>query len=286
MRRIVVITGLSGSGKSTAKDAFEDMGFYCIDNFPVIMLEEFLTLSGRYGEDIGKMTFVMDARAHDFVDQFPRIYEKLKQQKYRMDLIFLEASDEVLGRRFSETRRKHPLSMNRSALEGIRKEREILKDIRTLSTRVINTSDFNVHKLKDLIYRAYGQSISYEGMSVNITSFGYRFGLPIDADIILDVRFLLNPYFKEELKYKTGKEKEVQSFVLNTREAKSFMKKLKEMLRFLLPLYEKEWKAYLNICIGCTGGKHRSVVISEEIAKFVKQSGREYSINHRDLDRT
>lgn len=285
MRRIVVITGLAGSGKSTAKEAFEDMGFYCIDNFPVSLLKEFLALTECSGEDISKMALVMDARGHDFIRFFPEVYTKLQKEDYQLELLFLEASDEVLGSRFRETRRKHFLSRDSSALIGIQKERKLLKNIREKATRVIDTTNFNVHQLKELIYKEFGKTISLKGMSVNLTSFGYRFGVPIDADIVLDVRFLPNPYFKDELKNKTGNDKEVSDYILQTVESLEFLTKLKDMLKFLIPLYEKEGKAYLNICIGCTGGKHRSVVIVNEVKSMLRKMGRKVMLMNRDIEK-
>jgi UPF0042 nucleotide-binding protein len=283
MRRIVFITGLSGSGKTTAKDAFEDMGFYCIDNLPVGLLDEFVSLSGRSAEEITKLALVMDVRAHQFVRQFPSFYENLKKGRYRTDLVFLEASDEVLARRFSETRRKHPLSREKSAVEGVKKERSLLKDIRKLSTRIIDTSELNVHQLKDILYKAFGKSVSFKGMQVNITSFGYRYGLPMDADMILDVRFLPNPYFKDDLKHKTGQDQDVEKYIMKSGETSKFLKRLTSLLEFLIPQYEKEWKAYLNICVGCTGGKHRSVVIAKTINDFLSKLGKKTSLSHRDI---
>jgi UPF0042 nucleotide-binding protein len=285
MRRIVIITGMSGSGKTTAKDAFEDMGFYCLDNFPLSLLHKFLELSEKSHEDISKLAFVMDARAYDFVKLFPKVSKKLNNLGYHIDLLFLEASDEVLARRFSETRRKHPLSMDKSAVEGIRKERRLLGEIKKSSTRMIDTSDMNIHALKDLIYKAYGKSVSFEGMHIRVVSFGYRYGLPIDADIVIDVRFLPNPYFRDEFKNKTGNDRAVSKFILSCGESRGFLLKLNSMLEYLIPLYEKEWKAYLNVCIGCTGGRHRSVVIANEIKHFLEGMGRKVEIVHRDIAR-
>ncbi len=285
MRRIVFITGLSGSGKTTVKDAFEDMGFYCIDNLPVGLLEEFISLSAKSAEEIMKLALVMDVRAHNFVKDFPSVYASLKKARYRTDLLFLDASDEVLGRRFSETRRKHPLSGEISAIDAVKTERKLLRKIRKLSTRVIDTSDLNVHQLKDILYKSFGKSVSYQGMQVNVTSFGYRYGLPLDADIVFDVRFLPNPYFKDDLKHKTGLDKEVEDFLMNTKASKKLLKKLKDLFEFLLPMYEKEWKAYLNICVGCTGGKHRSVFVAEKISSSIKKTARKISTTHRDIKR-
>ena len=285
MRRISIITGLSGSGKTTAKEAFEDMGFYCIDNLPVVILVDFLNLAERSGEEISKMAFVMDARGHDFIKLFPEVFTKLQKVGYQLDLLFFEASDEVLSRRFSETRRKHPLSMDSSALIGIQKERRLLKNVREKATRVVDTSDLNVHQLKDLLIKEFGKEVAFKGMNVNITSFGYRFGLPADADLVFDVRFLPNPYFRDELKNKTGDDKDVADYILETVEGLEFLTKAKDMLKFLIPLYEREGKAYLNISVGCTGGKHRSVVIANELKNYLKKIGRKVMLLNRDIDK-
>lgn len=282
--RFVIITGLSGSGKSTAIKALEDIGFFCVDNLPVILLPKFLELRLQAPGEISRVAFVMDIRERGFLKEYPRIFEELKKEGYLMETIFLECSDEILLRRFSETRRSHPLAEGKSVIEGIRLERERLSNLKSTADKVIDTSNYNVHQLKDAIYKYFSEVSSLKKMTINLLSFGFKYGLPYDADLTMDVRFLPNPYFIEELKNLTGENKEVSNYVLKRSETKKFIKKFSNLIHFLVPLYEKEGRAYLTIAIGCTGGKHRSVAIINELAKSLDKEKYMVSIRHRDIE--
>ncbi|MGB5158136.1 RNase adapter RapZ [Desulfobacterium sp. N47] len=283
--KIFIITGLSGSGKSTAIAAFEDAGFYCVDNMPVALLTSFLKLPIKSSEEIAGLAFVMDLREKDFLTKYKSVFDSIKQNNYYFEIMFLEADEEVLLQRFSQTRRHHPLSRGKTLIENIRIEKEQLKDLKTVSDRVINTSRHSVHELKAIISDIAYKSKNTSPMNVHILSFGYKYGIPIDSDLIIDVRFLANPYFKPELRDLDGENQKVENFVLKNRQTKTFLKKYLELLDYLIPLYEKEGKAYLTISIGCTGGRHRSVAIAGNIYKHLEKSGIRISISHRDISR-
>lgn len=282
--RIVIITGLSGSGKSVTKRALEDVGFFCVDNLPVMLLPKFLELRLQSPGEISKVALVMDIREKHFLKEYPHIFEELKNEGYVMEVIFLECRDEILLRRFSETRRSHPLAEGKPVIEGIRSERESLADLKSKANKVIDTSDYNVHQLKDYICQHFSQASPLKRMTINLLSFGFKFGLPYDADLIMDVRFLPNPYFVEELRGLTGENKKVSDYVLKRSETKKFIKRFSDLIRFLIPLYEREGKAYLTIAIGCTGGKHRSTVVINEIARSLVKGNYTVNIRHRDME--
>ncbi len=282
--RIVVITGLSGSGKSVTKRALEDIGFFCVDNLPVMLFPKFLELRLQSQGEISKVALVMDIRERHFLEEYPRIFEELKNEGYMMEVIFLECSDEILLRRFSETRRSHPMAEDKPVIEGIRLERESLENLKNIADLVIDTSDYNVHQLKDYICKYFTQASSLKKMTINLLSFGFKFGLPYDADLIMDVRFLPNPYFIEELRGLTGADKKVSDYVLKRGETKKFIKKFSNLIHFLIPLYEREGKAYLTIAIGCTGGKHRSTAVINEVAKSLVNGNHIVNIRHRDIE--
>ena len=282
--RIVIISGLSGSGKSISIKALEDIGFFCVDNLPVILLPKFLELFVQSPGEVSKVALVMDVRGKIFLREYPRIFEEIKKKGYVMEIIFLECSDEVLIRRFSETRRTHPLAEGKSVIEGIRLERESLLDLKSIADNIIDTSNYNVHELKNVITQYFSQISSLKKMAVNLVSFGFRYWLPHDADLIIDVRFLPNPYFIEQLKNLNGNSKEVSDYVLKRGEAKKFIKKFSDLIHFLLPLYVKEGKSYLTIAIGCTGGKHRSVSVINELAKSLDKEKYIVNIRHRDIE--
>ncbi|MBI5233013.1 MAG: RNase adapter RapZ [Deltaproteobacteria bacterium] len=283
--RLVVLSGPSGSGKSTAIKALEDMGFFCVDNLPVALLPKFLELLDQSGE-ISKVATVVDVREREFLKDFPAIFSSLKDAGYRGELIFLDASDHTLVRRFSETRRRHPLGSVESPLDGIRLEREMLRDVQARADRIIDTSAMNVHELRSAISEYLSNPVEGEKMSVNLVSFGYRYGTPSDADLVMDVRFLPNPYFVEDLKHLDGRDPLVRKFVSEKEETSEFISRLKSFLDYLVPLYWKEGKSYLTIAIGCTGGRHRSVVITDIL--FDKMGSNEIALlrkRHRDIDR-
>jgi len=269
MTNLVIISGVSGSGKSTAMNVLEDLGYYCVDNLPMTLLPKFIELCENSQGDINKIALVVDIREGVFFEGAPEVIRELKEKGHPIDVIFLDSSDETLVKRYKETRRKHPLSVNGNILEGIAKEREMLRELKELSSYSIDTSDFNVHDLKELIRNKFDKSRS-QNLLVNILSFGFKHGYPYDADMVFDVRFLQNPYFVEELKEMNGLDDEIVRFVMNKEDTKEYIKKLTDFLEFLIPRYEKEGRSYLTIAIGCTGGKHRSVVVAGELSKHFK----------------
>lgn len=269
MTNLVIISGVSGSGKSTAMNVLEDLGYYCVDNLPMTLLPKFIELCENSQGDINKIALVVDIREGVFFKGAPAVIRELREKGHPIDVIFLDSSDETLVKRYKETRRKHPLSDNGNILEGIAKEREMLSELKELSTYSIDTSDFNVHDLKELLRNKFDRSRT-QSLLVNILSFGFKHGYPYDADMVFDVRFLQNPYFVEELKELDGLDEEIVSFVMSREDAKEYMKKLTDLLEFLIPRYEKEGKTYLTIAIGCTGGKHRSVVVARELSEHFK----------------
>lgn len=283
---LFIITGLSGSGKSTAMEAFEDAGFYCVDNMPIELLPKFLDLPLESDTEINGFTFVMDIRAKQFLLQFLPILTSLKKKGHLPEIIFLEANENTLLKRYSQTRRHHPAGQDKSLIESIKSEKSIMLPIRKISKRVIDTSEYNVHQLKAEI-RKLAEKHSHKpvSMKINLLSFGFKYGIPNDADLVIDMRFLTNPFFVPELKELDGRTKEVKDFVLETIQAKIFLKKYLNLLDYLIPLYTQEGKAYLTIAVGCTGGRHRSVAIAENIFEHLGQRGFEPGITHRDIDR-
>ncbi len=281
---IFIITGLSGSGKSCAIAALEDTGFYCVDNMPVALLPKFVELPIESDSEFDGLGFVMDVREKGFLSTYPSIFGSLKENGYKLKILFLEADENILLERYSQTRRHHPLSQGKSLLEGIRKEQEQLKKLKTVADKIINTSHYNVHKLKSVIRNIALQSKDFAPMSINILSFGFKHGVPSDASLIMDVRFLSNPHFVPDLKALDGKAEKVQNYVLNNDNTRTFLKKYLDFLDYLIPLYEKEGKAYLTIGVGCTGGRHRSVVIAEAISKHIIKPDRKIMVTHRDID--
>ena len=282
---IIIITGLSGSGKSTAIDALEDAGYFCVDNMPVQLLPKFLELrcSGNLSE-VQKLAFGMDLREKEFVQKYEDVFDNLREDGYRLEILFLEASEEVLIKRYSETRRKHPVSDEGNLLDGIRTEKEQLKGLKKIADKIIDTSSYTVHGLKDLLIKHAYQGIDRARMQIGIISFGYKFGIPLEADILIDTRFIPNPYFVPELKKLDGKDERVNIFIKKWPETRDFLNKYLSLLDFLIPLYEKEGKAYLTVAVGCTGGKHRSVAIAEEINTHLMPQNRDTTIKHRDID--
>ena len=282
--KIIIITGLSGSGKSTAISAFEDAGFYCVDNMPVALLPKFLELPIESNSEITGLAFVMDLREKSFLYKYSLVFDSLKKKGYQFKILFLEADEESLLKRYSQTRRHHPLSQDKSLLEGIRIEREQLKELKITADKIIDTSRYTVHDLKSVINNIAQQNKNVAPMRINILSFGFKYGTPHDASLIMDVRFLANPYFVPELKDFNGKSQEIKNYVLNNDEARRFTKKYLDLLDYLIPLYEKEGKAYLTIAVGCTGGRHRSVTIAEALFEHIKKPGRQIMVTHRDID--
>ncbi|MBF0224852.1 MAG: RNase adapter RapZ [Desulfobacterales bacterium] len=286
--KILIITGLSGSGKGISVEALEDVGFYCVENMPVALLPKFLELPLESASKIKGFAFVMDLREKSFLAEYANILESLKKKGYNIDILFLEADEEVLLRRYSETRRQHPLSQSNNEsnirlLDVIRQEKIQLQGLRQIADKIINTSNFTVHQFKDFITKIALNIESNKKMRVYVLSFGYKYGIPHDADLIIDVRFLKNPYFISELKELTGETAPVKNYVLNNELTKEFLKKYIDLLEFLIPQYEKEGKSYLTIATGCTGGQHRSVVIASEIVNYFKNKGKIFELIHRDI---
>lgn len=279
--RLVVLSGPSGSGKSTAVRSLEDIGFFCVDNMPVAFLPRFMDLIAQSPE-IYKVAAVVDVREREFLREFIPVFNSLKASGYRVELLYLEASDEAIVRRFSETRRRHPLASSESPLDGVLRERELLKELKAEADKVIDTTLLNVHQLREMIREHFSSPAADEEMSLNLISFGYRYGIPADADLVIDIRFLPNPYFVESLKWLDGSDEAVRSFVLSSGETMEFLKRFKGFLSYLIPLYRKEGKSYLTIAIGCTGGKHRSVVITDVLAKELTAGA--VTVRKRDRD--
>ena len=283
--RVVIITGLSGSGKSTALRALEDIGFFCVDNLPVILLPKFLSITTSSSPEIKHVAMVMDLRERSFLDKYQRIFTGLKEKGYIIEILFLESSDDSLLHRFSETRRIHPLSERGMIMEGILMEREKLSSLKKMADKIIDTTSVNVHQLKDIVQRHFLPSSRHKKMVINITSFGYRYGLPVDADLVFDVRFLPNPYFVENLKNYDGHHADVQDYVMQNKESKKFLEKILDLMNLLIPLYEKEGKVRLNVAMGCTGGKHRSVVMANKLDSYFSSMKYMVNLNHRDINK-
>ncbi len=281
---IFIVTGRSGSGKSTAIAAFEDAGLYCVDNMPVALLPPFLKLTEKTESEIDGFAFVMDLREQGFLDKYGPIFQSLRKGGYRVNLLFLEADEKTLLRRYSQTRRHHPLAKEGQLLEGIRAEKRMLQQLRTEASKVINTSQYNVHELKNIISKIAQHSTKLTPLKISVLSFGFKFGLPPEADLVVDVRFLPNPYFVPELKALSGEDRRVRDYVLDHPETKQFIKKYSVLLDYLIPRYEKEGKAYLTIAVGCTGGRHRSVAIAKYLFDHLKRQNRQIDLAHRDIN--
>jgi RNase adapter protein RapZ len=284
--KIVIITGLSGSGKSIALAAFEDAGFYCVDNMPVELLPKFLELPLKADTEIKGLAFVMDLREKGFLTAYPVVCDELRQKGYRFDIIFLEADQSVLIKRYSETRRTHPLAQEKPLIDSIREEKRLLEPLKMAASNIINTSEYNVHNLKSAIFKIAQKSATATVMRVQIISFGFKYSPPLEADMIMDVRFVENPFFIPALQPLDGRETRVKNFVLSNSVSREFLGKFFELIDFLLPLYEKEGKAYFTLAIGCTGGRHRSVAIAEALYAHVKKPGRPTHLTHRDINIT
>jgi UPF0042 nucleotide-binding protein len=283
--KLIVVTGLSGSGKSTAIDVLEDLGFYCVDNLPVALITRFLELWDRSGEDINWVALGIDLRERTMAEELPRVLDGLQESGRDVQILFLEATDEVLVRRFSESRRPHPLRPTGAPAEGIRLEREKLAPLRERADRLIDTSGLTVHQLRDQLRRLVAGTQHGTKMTLTLMSFGYKYGVPSDGDLVIDVRFLPNPFFVEDLRPKTGLDPAVRDYVLSGKETEEFLRRLHPLLEFTLPLYDREGKSYLTIALGCTGGRHRSVVLVEEIGRALKSSPYHLRILHRDVER-
>jgi len=281
---IIIITGLSGSGKSTAIDALEDSGDFCVDNLPVLLLPKFLELNANSASEIQKVAFGMDLRQKEFVKNYHEIFHMLRGEGYHFEIFFLECSEGVLVKRFSETRRQHPISEGNDLVDIIRSEKGQLKGLKEIADKIVDTSDLTVHQLKDVITKHASRGVKVERMRISVISFGFKYGIPLEADLLIDVRFIPNPYFIPELKKLDGKDERVRRFVKKWDETREFLEKYFSLLEYLLPLYEREGKSYLTIAVGCTGGRHRSVTITEDIFEHLRREKREVTLKHRDIE--
>ena len=277
---LVIVTGLSGSGKSYVFKCLEDMGYLCVDNLPLPLVEPLLSEVSA-----PRVGIILDVRNADFASGFPPILARVRERVPGARLLFLDASEESLIRRFSETRRPHPLSVDRPLLTALRNERELLEDVRALADVVVDTSAMTVHELRSFMQKTFVGEKAGARMVVSATSFGYKFGVPHDVDLIFDVRFLANPHFVPELKPKIGTDPAVAAYIEQDPQTGEFLSRLAEFLDYLLPLYEREHKSYLSIGIGCTGGKHRSVYVAEHLARLLQQRGLPVRVSHRDATR-
>jgi RNase adapter protein RapZ len=282
---IFIITGLSGSGKSFAIRALEDNGFFCIDNLPAPLIPKFIELCQGYQEDIARVALGVDLRGSQFLRALPEVMTEMRGEGHHVQVLFFDASDDVLLRRFSETRRPHPSAAGGSVQDGISRERKALESIRALADKVIDTSDFNVHQLKREMEQHFCDAPLARRMTLFLTSFGYKFGIPHDTDVIFDVRFLPNPYFVSELRGKSGLDREIEEYVLGNSETRAFLDRLYALLEFTLPLYEREGKSSLTLGLGCTGGRHRSVALVEELQRRFGGGSLRVHIKHRDIDK-
>ncbi len=280
---VLIITGLSGSGKSTVLRALEDSGYFCVDNLPLSLLPPFLKESSRSSQNFQKIALVMDVRTAGFLQNYGRVCQRLQRQGYRLHLLFLEADERVLLRRFSQTRRQHPLADHESIAQALRQERESLQVVRQMAHRILDTSLYNPHQLRKLILDEYSDVEPRQRMLLHLISFSYKNGIPSEADLVMDVRFLPNPYFIEELKPLTGNEPRVREFVLDQEETLDFLNHFHGFLDYLLPKFQREGKTHLTLAIGCTGGQHRSVVIANVVGEHLSQVNLPFTLTHRDM---
>lgn len=283
--RFLIITGVSGAGKSLVVKYLEDLGFFCVDNLPPQLISKFAEICVQSRGKINKIALVIDIRGGElFKDLFPEL-NSLKNAGILYEILFLEATDKVLIKRFKESRRIHPLAPEGRLIKGIMQERSILKEIKNNATHVIDTSNLAPRQLKEEISKIFVEGKKFDGMIINIISFGFKYGVPIDCDLVFDVRFIPNPYYIDKMRPMTGKNDIVRDYVLSFEQTKEFLDKLNNMLEFLIPNYKKEGKSQLVIGIGCTGGRHRSVAISESIYKYLSNKGHTTVIDHRDIEK-
>lgn len=283
--RIIIITGMSGSGKSTAVRALEDEGFYCIDNLPVRLLKRFVTLIGKSDDTFKGIVLVADIRGREFFKGYEKAFHKVTESGHTVEIFFFDAQDEILVRRFSETRRRHPIDDHCTITEGIRMERDRLGALRQMATRIIDTSEFTVHQLKEFILRIVRGEDKENQLVVEVQSFGFKYGVPLESSIVMDVRFLPNPFFIPELKDGTGLNDVVRDYVLDNVVAAQFLDHFFPLLDMLLPQHRHEGKSYLTISIGCTGGRHRSVAIAEATGMHLQEIWPSVRVTHRDIEK-
>lgn len=281
----VIVTGLSGAGKSYAIKCLEDMGFFCVDNLPTTLIPTFADLVARSGHPPGRVALGVDVREGQYLTHLLDRLGELRKRGHHVEVLFLEASEEALVRRYRETRRRHPLAPDGNVLDGIREERKALSHLREVADRIVDTSALTVHQLKDFLLEHYGAPRNRRGLSVSLVSFGFKHGVPFDADLVFDVRFLPNPHFVEALRPLDGRDARVRDFVMQQGDSKELLRRLEDFLGFVLPAYQREGKAYLTVAVGCTGGRHRSVALVEEMRAFFERHDVTVTVVHRDIDR-
>jgi RNase adapter protein RapZ len=282
LQHLVVVTGMSGSGKGTVLKTFEDLGFFCIDNLPVPLIPKFVEGINVSGGEVKRAALVIDIRAGERLQGLERVIGELRKSAFQLFLLYLEAQDDVLVRRFSETRRPHPLSGGQTLRDAIRMERRRLRKLRELADYTIDTSDCTVHQVKAMVMERFRKHPRSAELSVNLLSFGYKNGIPLEADLLFDARFLPNPFFVPRIKAMSGRDRDVVKYLRSFPETAEFVKRIGDLLLYLLPNYLREGKSYLTVAVGCTGGKHRSVFVVEELAKFLKGRKRVIYVRHRD----
>ena len=280
--RLIIVTGMSGGGKTQASRCLEDLGYFCVDNLPPIFIPKFVELCAHIGGHVSKVVLVVDTRSREFFNMFIQILNQMDQNQQNYEMLFMDASDEVIIRRYKETRRSHPLAPTSRISEGVLRERELLESVRAKSKFIIDTSNLSKNELKGKILKLFGSSEGNQ-MNINIMSFGFKFGMPLDADIVLDVRFLPNPFYVENLKHKSGAVPEVAKYIEEKSVTQEFKKRLDPLIDFLIPQYIKEGKSQLVIAIGCTGGMHRSVYIARHLFRLLANKGYSVKLEHRDL---
>ncbi len=281
--QFLIITGLSGAGKSNAMKVFEDLGFFCVDNLPPALLPKFAELCLQSDGRVRKAALAIDVRGGEFFDELFTALAQLEEMGFDSEILFLEAADDVLVRRFEETRRKHPLGQAGGVLEGIRAERRRLQAVKEQADKIIDTSTLSVRDLREEILGSFVRGEHEKTLTVSVVSFGYKYGIPLDADLVFDVRFLPNPHYDEALRPLPGSSEEVRRFVLEQDATKEFMSRLTEMMVYLLPQFVAEGKAHLTVALGCTGGKHRSVVLGDELTRYLRGHGYKVRVRHRDV---
>jgi UPF0042 nucleotide-binding protein len=284
-KRVIIITGLSGSGKSTAARALEDEGFFVVDNLPLALLPQFLTLAEQGVRFTSDVAVVIDIRNRDFLAGLETTLQAVRETGYQLDIFFFDAADEILLRRYSETRRRHPLTQHEGVSEGIRRERRLLGGLRNLATLIVDSTRLTPHQLRSQVVQIARGEEGLLPLVVQLQSFGFRYGIPPDSDLVIDVRFLPNPHFVPELQAQTGLDPAVSEYVISQPASHEFLQHLRGMLHFLLPHYHKEGKSYLTISIGCTGGRHRSVAIVEALRPSLTGEGSALKTIHRDIEK-
>ncbi|MEG0847161.1 MAG: RNase adapter RapZ [Niameybacter sp.] len=281
----IIVTGMSGAGKSTAINCLEDMGYYCVDNLPPMLIPNFVSLIVDKKQQYDKVVLGIDIRGGILFDDLFSSLKELKLAGYEYKIIFFDCDDEVLIKRYKETRRLHPLARNERIQEGIEKERDILIEVKDKADYIIDTTHLLAKDVKNVLYDILTEKTNFQSLMITILVFGFKYGVPIDADLLFDVRFIPNPYYLPELRPLTGNEQQIQDYVMNFEVTKTFLEKLQDMVDFLIPHYTKEGKNQLVIGIGCTGGKHRSVVLGNALYQYLKNSGNVVTILHRDIDK-